>query len=327
MRVYDLLPKLEGLKALCGGGLKDDTLAQLLFPMLDPAEQRSGFSRLKGAESDLSQEKRDLLTEFFNDWINTNVLKTNGLRKGTGLLRSGDWERPVPAFFGHLAASLEPLVPNAVARTHAGIIKCLHGLEEYAEYDHALLIATYDPADTQRYRFPDSARPADPRELPPTRVTAGKPMVAALTRQVTDEPSRGWLFFVRDPDERQGLSQSYYVWDQDLSQMIYWQANSPFDIPASHIGPLPGYPTAATRLTGKVTAFLLVEPLNSPAIGDLLGSPENRARPPTFENTVHLITRAQRLFQIGNSASYRRGKLTYQPPKLYMRRYKIDPPE
>lgn len=327
MAVYDLLLKLEGMKALCGDGITDDTISRNLFPTHEIGEQRSSLSRLKSGELDLTERHRSMLTEDFNARINKSVLPHGNTPVPiAALLRAQDWERPLPEFFGHLALALDQAAPSALARAHAAILSALQGLQDYRERDHALLLASYDPADAEAFRFPDSAKPIDPLELPPSRVVAGKPMIASLVHEVSNEPSRGWLFFVRNPDERQGISQSHYVWDQDLSQMLFWQEGGPFEIPAGHFGALPGYPTTATRLTGEVTAFLLVEPMNSPAVANLLRAPQpdwDGVSAPSFEGVAHLITCAMRLFQRGNSRSFRTGKLDFQPPRLFMRRYKI----
>ena len=43
MAVYDLMLKLEGLKALCGGGITDDEISFNLFPAHGTADQRSNL--------------------------------------------------------------------------------------------------------------------------------------------------------------------------------------------------------------------------------------------------------------------------------------------
>lgn len=329
MTIYDFMLKLEGMKALCGDGLTDDIISGNLFPVHERTEQRSGLSRLKSGEHALSDQHKHILTEDFNGRISKNVLaKGNTEIPSTGLLRAEDWERPLPEFFGHLARTLEAAAPTALARAHAEILAGLHSIGDYRERDHAMLIDRYDPADAERYRFPEAAERVDPLELPPGRLTAGEPMVAALVHEVNDEPSRGWLFFIRNPDERQGLSQSHYVWDQDLNQMVFWHAGGPFEIPARHVGALPGYPARTTSLTGAVTAFLLVEPLNSTAISGLLRKPDpawDGVSAPSFESVAHLVTCSMRLFQRGNAKRFEKGGVDYRPPKLFMRRYKIDP--
>lgn len=328
MPVHDLMPKLEGMKALCGDGVTDDTISRNLFPAHEVSEQRSSLSRLKSGEHDLTERHKSVLTEDFNARINKNVLaRSNAAAEASGLLRAEDWDRPLPEFFGQLARTLDPLAPSALARAHAGILAALHGLQEYREHDHALLVAGYDPAEAEGFRFPETAERIDPLELPPGRLVAGEPMTASLVHEVNDEPARGWLFFIRNPDDRQGLSQSHYVWDQDLSQLVFWHRGGPFEIPAHHVGALPGFPAKTASLTGEVTAFLLVEPWQSPAVANLLRTPypawDGMSAPP-FESIAHLVTCAMRLFQRGNARSFRRGQLDYPPAKLFMRRYKID---
>jgi len=327
MPIYDLMLKLEGMKALFGDGITDDTIGRNLFPTHEVSEQRSSLSRLKSGELELTERHRSMLTEDFNARINKSVLPPgNTPAANAALLRAEDWERPLPEFFGHLALALDPTAPSALARAHAAILAALQGLQDYRERDHALLLASYDPSDAEAFRFPDNAKPIDPLELPLSRVVAGQPMIASLVHEVNDEPSRGWLFFVRNPDQREGISQSHYVWDQDLSQMLFWQEGGPFEIPARHFGALPGYPTQATRLTGEVTAFLLIEPLNSTAVTNLLRIPQpswDGVSAPSFESVAHLVTCGMRLFQRGNARNFQRGQLAYHPPKLFIRRYKI----
>ena len=328
MAVYDLMLKLEGLKALCGGGITDDEISFNLFPSHETADQRSNLSRLKSGIHTLTTEHTSILTEDFNARIRASLLAgRNAPENPTALLRAEDWERPLPEFFGHLAHTLDPLAPNALARAHAGVLAALHGLQKYRERDHALLVARYDPSDADGFRFPETAERVDPLELPPGRLAAGKPMTAALVHTVNDEPARGWLFFIRNPDERQGLSQSHYVWDQDVNQLVFWHQGGPFELSAGYVGVLPGFPTTATRLTGEVTAYLLVEPHNSPAVANLLRVPDptwDGVSAPPFESVAYLFTCAKRLFQRGNALRHDRGQLPYLPPKLFVRRYKID---
>jgi hypothetical protein len=327
MAVYDLMLKLEGLKALCGDGVTDDHLNYALFYPKELQDRRSSLSRLKSGKLDFTERLKSILTEEFNVRIVNNVLGGNAKPDGSGLLRNEDWERPLPEFFGYLAKVLDARAPTALSRAHSGIIAALHRLEEYRERDHALLVASYDVTEAERFRFPDSAPPVDPADLPLARIRVGRPMTAALVRVVNDEPARCWLFYVRNPDERQGLSQSHYVWDQDLSQMVYWHPDGPFEIPTGFIGALPGFPTVATRKTGMVTAFLLVEPLASHAVTDLLRAPTpawDGKSPPSFEGFANLVTAGKRLFQRGNVSKLAKGTLSFQPPKLFVRRYKID---
>lgn len=344
MPVYDLMLKLEGLKALCGDGVTDNDLSMVLFPYKWEEEhrrsagkpgapipekksapaQRSDLSRLKAGKLAFTERLKSVLTEEFNARIKRNVLPPqNDPDLRIDLIRNEDWERPIHELFGHLAKGLGQTAPSALARAHAGIKAALHGLAEYRERDHALLIADYDPSDAERYRFPDTARPLDPiDQLPSVPLRAGQPMIATLVREVSEQRARGWLFYIRDPDIREGLTQSYYIWDQALHDMVYWHPGGAFEIGSRFIGPLPGFPTTTAKKPGEVTAYLIVEPLESSAVADFLreGAPAwDQRTPPSFEGFANLVTAKMRLFQRGNV-----GTMNYPPPKLYMRRYRIN---
>lgn len=351
MPVYDLMLKLEGMKALCGDGVTDNELSMILFPEkweLEPPanwaemtaeqkakleskaaqNQRSDLSRLKAGRLVFSERLKAILTEDFNARIARNVLRVpNAPSDGTGIIRSEDWERPMHEFFGHLERGLGTQAAPALARAHAAIAAAIHGLQDYRQKHHALLIAAYDPTDAEQYRFPETAPPVDPLDLPPTRITARDPMIATLVDIVSDTPARGWLFYIRNPDTRMGIAQSQYIWDQSLSQMVYWHPDGPFDLPANYIGPLPGFPTKATSLEGEVTAYLLVESLESDAIAGLLRAPDpswkaNAA--PSFDGFANLVTAKQRLFQKGNVLKEGDDRVKSPPPKLFIRRYRLN---
>lgn len=328
MAVYDLMLKLEGMKALCGDGVSDDSLNLILFPTKALEERRSALSRLKAGKLVFTEQLKSILTEDFNERIAKNVLRNpSPLGDGVGLLRNEDWERPIHEVFAHLGRGLAADAPAALGRAHAAIADALHGLREHRQQDYALLVADYDPADADLSRFPVSAAPVDPLELPPVRLRAGQPMIAALVRAVTDRPMRGWLFYIRNPDTRQGSAQSRYIWDQDLAQMVYWHEGGSFEIAPAYTGPLPGFPAVTTHLLGEVTAYLLVEPPESSAVTELLRTPDpawDGVSTPSFEGFANLVTGRRRLFQQGNVHRQNDGRLNYPPPKLYVRRYRVE---
>ena len=325
MAVYDLLFKFEGLKALCGGGMADEHISSLLFPAHDVTEKRSRLSRIKSGELPLLPEHKARLSEDFNARIAANVLRAGNSMDG-GPLRAEDWDRPLHELFGHLAAKLEEPAPAALDRAHAGILEALLAFGQRRERDDALLAERYDSATAERTRMPESAEPVDPLELPLVYLRAGDPMALALQREVTSKPARCWLFYVRNPDRRQASSIMERVWDQSLSQLVFWHKGGPFDLPAHFVGDLPGFPTATRKLTGTITAFLLVEPLNSFAVADFLAEPNpgwDRVSPPSFEGVAHMVTCSMRLFQVGNTRKHSKGDLSYEPPKLYVRPYQV----
>ena len=69
MAVYDLMFKLEGIKALCGDGLTDDTLNLILFPDLEIEERRRNLSRLKRGTLAFREQLKSILTEEVNAQI------------------------------------------------------------------------------------------------------------------------------------------------------------------------------------------------------------------------------------------------------------------
>lgn len=328
MPVYDLMLKLEGMKALCGDGVTDDHLNYALFYPKDLEDRRSDLSRLKAGKIEFTERLKSALTEEFNARIARNLLPRNSDAEpdGTGLIRNEDWEKPIHELFQHLAKGLNEQAPAALARAHSAIAAAIHTMQQHREHDHALLVADYDPSSADLYRIPDNAAPVDPNPQPVVNIRAGDPMIATLTRPVTDRPARGWLFYVRDPDTREGVAQSHYIWDQDLKTMVHWHAGGPFEIAADHVGPLPGFPARTSSHTGKVTAYLLVEPIESTAVADLLRGGDaswNGIDAPSFDGFANLATAHMRLFQKGNTKSFQKGTLPYPPPKLFLRHYRI----
>jgi hypothetical protein len=324
MLIYDLLLKLEGLKALCGGGMIDDHISTVLFPTHDTSEKRSRLSRIKSAELPLLLEHQILLTEEFNARITRYVRPASGATSGP--LRPEDWARPTHEFFGVIAAHLGDDSPANLDRVHAGILEAILNFAKNREADDALLVDRHFDTESERFRIPESAEPVDPFDLPPARLSPREPMTARLHREVSRTAMRAWLFYVRNPDVRAPVESPGRVWDQQLSELVFWHQGGHFELPGRFIGDLPGFPTPTRNLCGAITAFLLVEPLDSPAVETLLAKPNptwDRNSAPSFEGFAHMITCWMRLFQTGNTKKQEKGDLPYGPPKLFVRRYQV----
>lgn len=312
---YDLLFKFEGIKALCEGDVTDDLLNLILFPNKEIEDRRSSLSKLKSAELRLTLEHKNALVEHFNDHINRYLLRRNEPNPAGGILRADDWDLPLPEFFGRLAQHLDGKAPAALDRAHEGVKEAFARLTKYRQKDHALLIQHHDAAKAEQYRIPVSAAAMDPILLPAVPLKHAHQMTALLTRPVTAAPAKGWLFYVRDPDQRRDYSLGERIWDQSLDKLVFWHAANPFEIPAGYVGPLPGFPEEIADLPGQVTGYLVIEASNGRAVADLLRKPApdwDGVSAPPFESFAHLVTCAKRLFdKAGNS------------PRLYMRTYSI----
>lgn len=318
MHVYDLLLKIEGLKGVTNDGLADDFLNSVLFPTFGTQDRRSRFSNLKSGKNPLTLDHANSLTEEFNARI-SRTLRANGR---TPYLRAEDWYRPLPEFFAQLGTAIGD---DAMLRANAGMMTAIQGFETYRERDHALVVERFNPT-RDLTRFPVSAEPVDPVELPRVRLRPGEEMMMRIAHSVAPTSVRAWLFYVRTPDPRDGDLLPQLLWQQEHSEFVFWHAGGPFELAANFVGPLPGFPAHVADKPGSVTAFLLLEPLNSGAIAELLREPTRRwdgTSAPSFEGAIHLVTCARRLFQRGASLRFDKGDLSYPPPKLLVRRYKI----
>ena len=241
------------------------------------------------------------------------------------MLRVEDWDRPLHEFFGQIARKLED-APEVLDRAHGAILLALEGLAEHRERDHGFAIERYEPVQAERYRIPIGAKPIDPFDLPPALLKVGEPMAARLTRPVSDEPMRAWLFYLRNPDTRTAPRMVDRAWDQRLEEFVFWHAETPFELEAGFVGMLPGFPAEVSARTGAVTAFLLLEPLHSPAVTELLGAPSphwDRRSAPSFDGFAHMVTCKRKLFQSGHVKAPTVGGHPVPPPRLYLRRYEV----
>jgi hypothetical protein len=324
---YDLMLKFEGLKALCGGGMSDEHISSLLFPTHADQERRSRLSRIKSGDLPLLGEHKDLLTQDFNLRINKYLRGVNS-PSTQGVLRSEDWDRPVRDLFADLASHQAGLPADALDRAHAGLLGALSVIDEYRERNDALLVERHFGQEAERTRMPESAEPVDPLDLPLVHLRVGQRMTIVLRGEVTTTPVRAWLFYLRNPDQRVGVGLADRLWDQKANEMVFWHAGSPFELPARYVGDFPGFPANVRNLTGEITVFLLLEPMHSKAVADLLGKPDEGwtpDRPPSFEGLAHLVTCRMRLFQRGNTKKLgsKPGDLSYGPPKLFVRKYRV----
>lgn len=324
---FDLMLKFEGLKALCGGGMGDEHISSLLFPTHENQERRSRMSRLKSSENPLSIEHKILLTEDFNARIN-RVLRNANSPTVQGVLRPEDWDRPVRDLFAYLASASAALPLDALDRAHAGLLSGLSGIDEYRERNDALLVERHFGVESERTRVPESAQPIDPFELPLVRLKVGQEMTVVLRSQVNDAPVRAWLYYLRNPDERAGVGLVDRLWDQQASQIVLWHPDSPFELPERYVGDLPSFPAKVSKLTGEITAFLLLEPMNSDAVANRLRMVDQDWTPgrvPSFDALAHLVTTRDRLFQRGNTKKLgnKPRDLAYGPPKLFVRKYRV----
>jgi hypothetical protein len=210
---------------------------------------------------------------------------------------------------------------------HAAILAKLNGLDEFANKSSPLAITRFVGREEGRKRFPTASIAVTSSQLPPVPFRPDHQMLIELPEPL-DKPSKGWLFFVRNPDTRFRLADPgsssgipNRIWNQKPADIIRWCA-SPFSIPLGFFGPLPGFPCAVSALEGEFTAYLLIEEETAQGVLRQLQIEMGRTwdpAAPTFEPTLHLIARAQTLFQKGNKAK----GVDYAPPTLLVRRYRV----
>jgi len=313
--IYDLSLKLEGVKALIGGEITDDSISTSLFEHLydDPQERRSHLSRMKSGLAPVRLTHRVALSDDFNGRINRFVRPAGGASRP---IEPEHWLYPVPDFFSTLGAELHD-VPDALHRAHSGLLDAMLSFGRYRETGRALTIKSM-VNEGNSTPIQENA-PLQSIEAPVVQVRAGMPMTIIMDRAACSEPARVWIFEIRNP--------GCPVWGQDLTQMVSW-CGGPTEVPAGFIGDLQGFPSPAPTVVGTTTVFALSESLASTAVADLLARPTpgwDRTSAPSFEGYCHMVTRAMQLFQRGNTKKYVKGELPCPPPKLHMARYQVGP--
>ena len=319
--IYDLGIKFAGLAAFCGMHVTDANIGAALFGQnLGDTAYREAVSRIKAGERAPSIEARIGLTEYFNSLISKANLPSSRSGNYAAPLRPEDWDRPVTDFFAEVAYYFTN-TPEALNRAHAAIMEELNKLDEFRDRATPLGVTRYVGQSLDRSRFPATAVAVDSITLPVMKFGPQDKMLIELIRPV-ERPSNGWMFFIRNPDARTfGDSMNRRVWEQPMGEIIRWHP-SPFPLERGFFGVLPAYPSAIEPLDGEYTVYLLVEDLAALGVRrTLIGKEaEREGRPfvPSYEATMHLISRARTVFQRSN-----KGMINYEPPSVMMRRYRV----
>jgi hypothetical protein len=320
MPIFDLQLKLKGIEGFCGREIDNYHLGQLLYgDTTSEGEVARQVSRLRSGTKPLEPKKQKLLTDEINALIGIS-LGSNNPGAARGPLRVEDWDKPAPEFFAELARQYEEVAEDRLDGAHAAIVDTLNSFAAHQTMEPNLIVAENPLRQTDLTRIPISAVAVDPLTLPPKNLRPGQLMTVALLKPIPS-PSRGWLFYIRNTDSRTAPVINEWIWSEEkLDNLIFWSA-SPFDLPQGFKGELPGFPSEVRNLRGEVTIYLIIEPLESPAVQTLLeevGAPWI-GNQPSFEATIHLITQGRKLFQKG----HRSAKINYAPPTLYARRYLV----
>lgn len=317
--IYDLAAKFEGIAAFCHRDITETNIGAALFgDTLETQQFRQRISRLKGGERPLSDDNRIRLSEYFNKLIG-QATGRNQPDAGGGPIRPEDWNRPLTEFFSELERHFSSF-SDGLDRSHGAIVAAFTALDEHRNTSMPLALThdTGKPHDGSR--FPAAALPVDSITLPTVQFRHGEQMLIQLTQPI-EQPSKGWMFFVRNPDTRVSPSDiPNRIWNQPVGDLIRW-VQSPFPLETGFFGPLPEFPCPVEALDGEYTAYLLIEQADALGVRRCLESDMGRSLTtsvPTYEATLHMIARARSLFQKGQT-----GEVLYPPPTLLMRRYRV----
>ena len=317
--IYDLGPKFEGLIAFCRARIDDTNIGTALFgQFVTDSAAKETLSRVKAGQRPLTVEVCNKLSAFFNEQL-ARATGSSAPKDARGPLRGEDWNRPLTDFFIDLAKHYAPTFADRLDDAHTAIVQFLNGLDAHRDRQNPLVISSHSGTPKDRTRFPAAAVPVDPLDLPVQNFNRGDKILIEIARPL-ERDSHAWLFFVRNPDVRAFRPDiTHWIWDQSVSDLIRWLP-SPVSLSKGFSGTLPGFPCDISPLEGEYTGYLLIEDAGANGVRKVLeeiGQAWNGERP-TFEATVHMITRARTLFQKGNV-----GKVSYAPPRLLMRRYRI----
>lgn len=317
--IYDLAQKISGLAAFCGTDISDSDIAYVIFGHeMNEQRSREAYSKLKAAVRVPSTEDRTKLSSHFNGLI-ANVTRRNDPSSQGGPIRPEDWDRPVTEFFDELERH-HVQYGDRLDRAHSAIVASLTAMDEYRSTSTPLVLTNHVGQSRDMGRFPSMAIGVDTLSLPIIQFRHGERMMIEIARPL-DRAAQAWMFFVRNPDTRKSPhGVTHRIWSQKPENLIRWSA-SPFMLKEGFTGALPGFPCSVEPLDGEYTAYLLLEETQALGVRRCLetdmGRPWN-PNGPTYEATLHMISRVRTLFQRGNT-----GDISYLPPTLLMRRYRI----
>jgi hypothetical protein len=317
--IYDLAQKISGLAAFCGTDIMDTDIAYVIFGHeMNEQRSREAYSKLKAAVRVPSIEDRTKLSSHFNGLI-ANVARRNDPSEQAGPIRPEDWDQPLTVFFAELERHFGEYA-DRLDRAHSAIVASLLAMDEFRSTTMPLALTNHVGQSRDIGRFPSNAIGVDTITLPTIQFRHGERMMIEITRPL-DHAVQAWMFFIRNPDTRKssrGIINR--IWSQKPENLIRWSA-SPFMLKEGFTGALPGFPCTVEALDGEYTAYLLLEEAGALGVRRCLESEMGNSwnpNGPTYEATLHMISRVRTLFQRGNKA-----KLDYPPPSLLMRRYRI----
>jgi hypothetical protein len=317
--IYDLPQKFAGLAAFCGTDALEGAIAHELFGhKMDEKGSNEAFSKLKAASRFLSDEDRIRLSAHVNGLI-ARVTRRNDLGPARGPIRPEDWDGPLSEFFMGIENHCGECSPQ-LDDAHSAIVAALTAMDEFRNTTIPLALNNYVGQSREIGRFPSTAVAVDTMTLPTIQFRHGERMLIEITHSL-DRAAQAWMFFIRNPDTRKspnGIANR--IWAQKPENLIRWSP-SPFALEKGFTGALPGFPCTVEPLDGEYTAYLLLEEAEALGVRRCLETDLGKTwnpRGPTYEATLHMISRVRTLFQRGNKA-----KLDYPPPTLLMRRYRI----